>query len=215
MVDVLPSGLTLLDASADAGALTMDLPINSVVWNGGLPSGGTAVVTIHAQVNSGAFPRVLVNQASLAFDADGNGTNESAGLSDGPGPGLPTPLPVASGALELYTLPPCRLLDTRDTSPLSSGVPRNIHVSGVCGIPPTARSIAANVTVISPTGPGHVTLYPAGTSSFGTSTLNFSAGQTRANSAILALKNSALDAQAAVSGNGSLQMVIDVSGYFQ
>jgi hypothetical protein len=75
--------------------------------------------------------------------------------------------------------------------------------------------VAANVTVTGPTGPGHVMVYPAGSSSFGTSTLNFSASQTRANSATLALKNGALDAETVVSGNGSVQMVIDVSGYFQ
>jgi uncharacterized repeat protein (TIGR01451 family) len=215
MVDVLPSSLTLLDAAADVGTVTSPAA-NAVVWDGGLPAGGTAVVTIHAQVNSGAFPGVLFNQASLAFDADGNGTNESTGLSDGPGPGLPTPLQVASGPLDFYTLPPCRLLDTRDSSPLSSQVPRTIDVPGACGIPPTARSVAANVTAIGPTGPGHVMLYPAGTGSFGTSTLNFSIdSRTRANNAILSLKNGAFDAEAVVSGNGSVHLVIDVSGYFQ
>jgi uncharacterized repeat protein (TIGR01451 family) len=215
MVDVLPAGLTLLDASSAQGTTLVDLPANRVTWNGALAIGGTAVVTIHAQVDSGAFPGVLLNQASVAFDADGNGTNESAALSDGPGSGLPTPLPVALGPMDFYTLPPCRLLDTRDSSPLSAAVPRNIPVTGACGIPPTARSVAANVTVIGPSGAGHVMLYPAGTSSFGTSTLNFSAGQVRANSSILALKNGAVDAQAIFSGGGSVQMVIDVSGYFQ
>jgi uncharacterized repeat protein (TIGR01451 family) len=216
MVDVLPSGLTLLDAAADLGTTTVQLPpANAVIWNGALPIGGHAVVTIHARVNSGAFPGVLFNQASLAFDADGDGTNESTTLSDGPGQGLPTPLPVASAPTDFYTLPPCRLLDTRDTSPLSASVPLSVPVSGACGIPPAAQAVAVNVTMIDSTGPGHVALYPSGTSAFGSSTVNFSASETRANNAILALNNGAIDAVAIISGGGSVQMVIDVSGYFQ
>jgi molecular chaperone DnaJ len=81
-------------------------------------------------------------------------------------------------------------------------------------IPAGVKAVAANITVVSPTGAGHLSLYPSGTTP-GTSTVNFRAGQTRACNSVLALNNGAVDAQAAVTGNGSVQVLIDVSGYFQ
>ncbi len=214
MSDVLPPGLTLLDASATAGTTAVDIPNHRVSWNGALPAGGTATVTIHAQVNSGAFPGVLLNQATLAFDADGNGTNESTAVSDGPAAGAPTPLYLSLAAADLFTVAPCRIADTRTTSALASGVARSFPVTGICGIPAGAKAIAANVTVVSPTGAGYLSIYPNGTAA-GTTTVNFATGQTRSGNAMLALKNGAVDAKALVSGGGTVQVVIDVSGYFQ
>ena len=41
MVDGVPAGLTLLDAAADVGTTTVQLPpANAVIWNGALPAGG-------------------------------------------------------------------------------------------------------------------------------------------------------------------------------
>jgi uncharacterized repeat protein (TIGR01451 family) len=214
MVDVLPAGLTLLDASADTGTATVDLPTKRVSWNGALPVGGTATLTIHAQVASGIFPGVILNQATLAYDGDGNGTNESAGVSDGPAAGAPTPLNVSLAAVDFFTTAPCRIMDTRTTTALASGVARSFPVTGTCGIPAGAKAIAANVTVVSPTGAGYVSVYPNGTAA-GTATVNFVTGQTRAGNAVLALKNGAVDAKALVGGGGTVQLVLDVSGYFQ
>jgi uncharacterized repeat protein (TIGR01451 family) len=214
MTDALPAGLTLLDASADTGTAAVDLPANRVTWNGALPAGGTATVTIHARVGGGMFPGVILNQATLSFDADDNGTNESAGVSDGPSAGAPTPLNVSLAAVDFYTAAPCRVVDTRSSSPLSSGVARTFTVAGSCGIPANAKAVAANVTVVTPTGSGYVSIYPAGTLP-GTSTVNFQAGQVRAGNAVLALKNGAVDAKATVGGSGTVQVVIDVSGYFE
>jgi uncharacterized repeat protein (TIGR01451 family) len=214
MVDVLPAGLTLLDASADTGTATVDLPGNRVTWNGALPIGGTATVTIHARVGSSIFPGVILNQATLAYDGDGNGTNESAAVSGGPGAGAPTPLNVSLAAVDFFTAAPCRIVDTRTSSPLASGVVRTFTVAGTCGIPAGAKAVAANVTVVSPSGAGYVSVYPSGTAA-GTATVNFTAGLVRAGNAVLALKNGALDAKALVGGNGTVQVVIDVSGYFQ
>jgi hypothetical protein len=68
-------------------------------------------------------------------------------------------------------------------------VPRSLPFAGLCGVPATARSVAANltVTVTGSTGGGHVVLYPASSPVPTTSNVNFSTGQTRANNAIAAL----------------------------
>jgi Tol biopolymer transport system component len=120
-----------------------------------------------------------------------------------------------------FTLPPCRLLDTRQSGQgpaLVSGSKRVLAVHGVCGIPATARAIAVNLAVTQATAGGHLTLYPGDGSLPLASTLNFSAGQTRTNNAILPLDLSG-DGTVALSpfvqGSGTVHLIVDVSGWFE
>ncbi|MEA2691751.1 MAG: hypothetical protein QOJ16_1138 [Acidobacteriota bacterium] len=118
-----------------------------------------------------------------------------------------------------FTLPPCRLLDTRQAGPaLASGAKTLVGVHGACGIPATAKAVAANLTVLQPTGAGHLTLYPGDVAAPLASTINFAAGQTRANNAILRLSLDGLGNLAlspVVTGAGTVKLVIDVNGYFE
>jgi uncharacterized repeat protein (TIGR01451 family) len=82
LTDTLPPELTLTGASATAG--TVATAGNTVTWNGALAAGATVTLTVNAAISSGAAGMVITNQASLAYDADGNGTNEAAGVSDDP-----------------------------------------------------------------------------------------------------------------------------------
>lgn len=122
-----------------------------------------------------------------------------------------------SGETSFYTVTPCRVLDTRPSSPLLSQVTRVIPVGGLCGIPSTAEAVAVNITDVSPTGSGFVTLWPGGTMPQ-VSAVNFPAARTRTNNAILALASDGsgtLSAKAFVAGNGQVHLVVDVVGYFQ
>ena len=99
MLDQLPAGLTLISATATSGTAVADLPNNRVTWNGSLPNGGSVTITIVAQIND----ITTRNQATLNYDADGNGTNESTTTSNSAGFALsPATLSVtktiASGA---------------------------------------------------------------------------------------------------------------------
>lgn len=86
--DVLPAGLSLVSATASSGTVVANAGSNTVSWNGSLaPLGGTATITITATVNAGTQGSTISNQGSLAFDADGNGSNESSGVTDDPGLG--------------------------------------------------------------------------------------------------------------------------------
>jgi len=121
-----------------------------------------------------------------------------------------------------YTLTPCRLLDTRNpTGPyggpaLAAGAERNFVLTGQCGIPSSARSISANVTVTgSTTGPGFVTVSQGDLASPVTSTMNYSAGQTRANTAVIALGASGDVRVKCGQASGTTDLIIDVNGYFQ
>lgn len=123
--------------------------------------------------------------------------------------------PQDPDGLSFYTVPPCRAIDTRNASALQSGVATTFPLGGACGIPIWARAVAVNVTVLEPTGVGHVTLFPGGLPVPSTSTINFATGQTRANSAIATLSVNGLGAQATVAGNGQVHLLLDVSGYFE
>jgi hypothetical protein len=118
-----------------------------------------------------------------------------------------------------YTLTPCRMLDTRDAADgpaLASGDERTVMLHGRCGVPPTARALAVNITVVQPAGAGHLALYPAGSPPPLASAINFRPGKTRANNAILPLgTDGAAALQAHVEGGGAVQVLVDVSGYFE
>ena len=88
LTDVLPASLTLVSASATSGTAVANVGMNTVTWNGSIPTGGSVTITIHAIVGA-AVPggTTVSNQATFAFDADHDGTNESAGVSDDPGVG--------------------------------------------------------------------------------------------------------------------------------
>jgi hypothetical protein len=93
-----------------------------------------------------------------------------------------------------------------------------VDVHGVCGIPATARAVAVNVTVLQGQGDGRLTLHPGNLSTPNTSTINFTAGQTLANNAILALASNGegtLGITPFVIGGGTVHVLVDVSGYFQ
>lgn len=132
------------------------------------------------------------------------------------------PVPIALGPSQpsdFYTMTPCRVLDTRTGAPLASGALRTIDVArtAACGIPAEARAVAANVTVVSPTGQGYVTLFPGNYPRPVTSTVNFNAGVVRANSAILPLAtdgSGTISAFTSVAGSGSVDLIVDISGYF-
>jgi uncharacterized protein (DUF1800 family) len=123
-------------------------------------------------------------------------------------------------AIRYYTVTPCRVVDTRDASlggpnPLAGGIPRPFTLGGKCGTAPTASGLILNVTVTQPTAAGFVTLYPGGTSVPATSTINFRAGVTRANSAIVRVgAGGVLNTVAGIATGNTVHIIIDIAGYF-
>lgn len=120
-----------------------------------------------------------------------------------------------------YTLTPCRVLDTRDPAgpwggpALSAGAVRAFTIAGRCFVPMTAKSVAVNITVTEPTSLGHLTLFPSGTTPPLASTINFQAGQTRANNAILPLGSGGTISVVSGQPTGTVHFILDVNGYFQ
>ena len=133
----------------------------------------------------------------------------------------PGATPTPALAASFFSLPPCRLIDTRRPEEpiggpaLQATAIRAFPASGFCDIPPTARAISVNVTVVQPAVPGHLTLFPSGAAVPTTSTINYTAHQTRANNAIILLDSFGnFDARCGQT-TGTVHLIVDVNGYFK
>jgi hypothetical protein len=146
-------------------------------------------------------------------------TNAS-GCVSAPGNATVTVAPAGSAGL-FYTLPPCRVIDTRNSNgplggpALIASGDRSFIVTGQCGIPVEAASVSVNVTVTGSSGDGFLALYPGGTPFPGSSVINYRAGQTRANNAIVPLGAAGDIVVTCGQGAGSVHMILDLNGYFQ
>jgi hypothetical protein len=98
---------------------------------------------------------------------------------------------------------------------VAAGTDREFTVVNRCGIPVSARAVSLNVAVTGATAPGSLRLHAGGTPVPLSSGVNYSAGQTRSNNAVMPL--GALGELAAFAGqaSGTVHVVVDVNGYFQ
>lgn len=130
--------------------------------------------------------------------------------------------PTATGK-QFTGVTPNRDVDTRNgtggsTGKIPAGTTRSVLVAGVGGVPtmgsatpPTA--VVINVTVTGPTGSGYFTVYPGGTSRPLASDLNYLAGGTVPNLAVVQV-GAGGTINVYVGGHGAADLVIDVVGWF-
>jgi len=99
-IDVLPIELILSGATASSGTVLVDLGTNTVTWNGILPAGGMVTIDIMSTLDAAAAPGSTVsNQATINWDGDGDGVNESSADTDDPtAPGGTDPTTFVVGA---------------------------------------------------------------------------------------------------------------------
>jgi len=115
-----------------------------------------------------------------------------------------------TGGLSLYTLPPCRVLDTRQNGGAPFSGTREVMVSGTCGVPSTARACVFNATVVPPGKFGYLSLWPHGEPQPVVATLNAIDGAITSNMAIVPAAGGAIDAYA----SNPTQLILDIFGYF-
>jgi photosystem II stability/assembly factor-like uncharacterized protein len=115
-----------------------------------------------------------------------------------------------------YTVAPCRVVDTRTSvGALEAGSKRPFEVAGRCGVPPTAKSVALNITAAEATAQGHLTLYETGIPTPNTISIAYRPGQTRANNAIVGLDPLGRLTVRCNQPSGTVHFIVDVVGYFQ
>ena len=120
-------------------------------------------------------------------------------------------------------LTPTRILDTRTgTGGLSgafkSGVPRTFQVTGTAlsGVPTGATGVTGILTVTHASGAGYLYIGPTAAASPTTSTLNFPAGDDRANTVSVMLGDTGSLAVTFVSSvrGATAQVIFDITGYY-
>ena len=203
--DPTPTGLSFV---SNSGSCATAFPCSL----GTVPAGQTRTITATFAVPSGyGGPDPIVNAASVTTStADPVPASDSAQVS--------TPRSVATS---FYTATPCRVVDTRNASgpwggpALSAGATRIFTITGRCGIPATARAVSANVAVTEPTAAGNLRLYPEGPAVPLASTINYAAGQTRANNAVVPLSAGGTIDVRCFQGFGTVHFILDVSGWFE
>lgn len=125
-----------------------------------------------------------------------------------------------AGAPGFSPMNPVRIADTRDAqpvavpwpkAPLQANRPLRIPVTGQFGVPDSAGSVSLNVTVIGPTGSGHVTVYPCSQAPPVVSNLNFVNGQIVANAAMVGIGDGG---DVCVVSSTATNIAVDLNGWF-
>jgi N-acetylmuramoyl-L-alanine amidase len=169
------------------------------------PAGRPAVANlVHVAVGSGGAVTIYAANADVHVVADVYGWTSNGGASLAPGEGLFQPVA------------PYRVLDTRSTVALGPGESRPLRVAGTggaAGVPASgASAVIVNLTVTRPTASSHLTVYPSGQSLPSASSLNFLAGETRANRVLVPV---GADGTITINNHaGTSHVVVDVNGWY-
>jgi len=128
---------------------------------------------------------------------------------------------LSTQSLDFYTVPPCRALDTRNAvgglggPALGCRGDRSFPVAGTCGVPFDAKALSVSVTATGSTGSGHLRLHAGRTAIPAASSLNYTAGLTRANNAIVPLGTVGELGIYCGQPSGTTHAIVDVNGYFK
>jgi hypothetical protein len=202
------SGSCGLPATAQAYSLNVTAIPNGpldylTLW----PSGGPQPLVSTLNASTGA---ITANAAIVPVGSDGGVSvyvsDQSEVVLDINGYFAP---PEPNG-LELYTVTPCRVLDTRSSSGLFTGL-LNVDVAGsACAPPSTAQAYVLNATVVPPSPLDFLTLWASGTDQPEVSTLNANDGAVTSNMAVVPATDGIISAFAF----SPTQLILDISSYF-
>jgi hypothetical protein len=214
------------------GASSPAPTVSAVTPSFGQTTGGAAATIVGANFQSGAtvsFGGVaatgvaFVNSSTLTATTPAHAAATVSVVVTNPDTQAGT---LVSGFIYLngtkfYTLTPCRVIDTRNASgplggpALAANADRVFTVTGQCGIPVDAKAIAVNATVTQSTTAGDLKFYAAGGSLPVSVAINYGAGQTRANNSAAPIGNAGGLAVHCDQTSGSVQFILDVSGYYR
>jgi hypothetical protein len=126
---------------------------------------------------------------------------------------------VSGGSGATYQpVTPARILDSRVGNGLSgkftSSAPRTLQVAGRGGVPAAAIAVTGNLTVTNHTRDGYVSMTSEPTSEPTTSTLNFPAGDNRANGVSMPLRDGKVSLVYMAGAAATADLIFDVTGYY-
>jgi hypothetical protein len=194
-------------------------------FGGPIPTGTAdfldGATTLASGVPLDASGHANFTTSSLAIGSHSMTVHYSGDSNYAAGNSAPIIQVVRAATASFFTITPCRLVDTRaPNGPLGgpsliASQNRTFTLAGSCNIPANASALSVNITIVGASTPGYLILSAGGTPQPAVSNLNYSAGQVRANNAIVTL--GALGDVAAFLGQGSgnAHLIIDVNGYLQ
>lgn len=115
-----------------------------------------------------------------------------------------------SDGLSLYTVTPCRVLDTRNTTGAFNGTRVVAVETSACQVNAAAQSYVLNATVVPPSPLLFLSLWADGQSKPLVSTLNANDAAITSNMALVPTTNGNVDAFS----SSSTQLILDISAYF-
>ena len=141
-------------------------------------------------------------------------------VTDNAGDTVTNSVTIQTAGTEYVPYGPTRVLDTRNgtgtqgsTNPVAAGATLKLPLAAVGAIPANVSAVVLNLTVTRPTGGGYITAYPTGAPRPTTSSVDFAAGQTVANLAVVPVGSDGTIELFNGSG-GTTALIADVSGYF-
>lgn len=217
-----PSGATAV--AVEVTAIKPTSPGYLTVW-----PAGTSQPTV-SNVNFMAGQPAVANLAMVKLSSSGTlDVYNSAGTTnlaiDVEGYYVSSTSTAASSGDAYHAISPTRVCDTRSGNPsdlsgtaaqcnsaiLAAQTPRAVQITGIGSIPTGATAVVLNLTVVRPSAIGFAVVYPKAGTTPTVSNINFGAGETIANRAVVALSSSgAIDLLSNVQTNA----IIDVDGYF-
>jgi hypothetical protein len=185
--------------------------------DGAAISGATNASYTTVAADNGAALRVMVTGSKSGFVTSNQTSVDTAQV-------IGDPAEIAASAIRFHAILPARITDTRvggrtidgqmtGTGSIGAGQVLRIPISGRNGIPASGvGAVSLNVTVVSPTSNGHVTVFPTGTSVPNASNVNFRAGQVTPNAVFSKIGS---DGSISVFNSaGNTNIIVDVNGWY-
>ena len=186
------------DGTRIAAGLTVTSGTNTFVWAGNTDTG-----------------QPMPNGTYWVYVVLHRGAGVATAYSTGP---VRMEKPVPPTPSYFVPLTPARLLDTRsgiggNLVPLGQQISTSLPVAGVGGVPAThVTAVVMNVTAVTPTQAGFLTVWPSGEGQPVVSNINFVAGQVVPN--LVTVKVGADGRVNIYNSSGDTDVVADVVGYY-
>ena len=203
--------VTVIPASGGLDYLTVwpqgeNMPVVSTINDStGTVAANAAIVPAGTNSKTAFYPHS--NSTDLLVDTNGYFAPPSPGTGSGSSP------------LSLFTLTPCRVIDTRNGIGEFTGTIPVAVVGSSCGVPgSSSEAFVFNATVVpdSTTHLSYLTLWPDGETMPVVSTLNAYDGAVTSNMAIVPAGpgNNAINAFAGEEGTKYTNLILDIASYF-
>jgi uncharacterized repeat protein (TIGR01451 family) len=225
VTDTLPAGVTFVSATGPGWSCSAAGQTVTCTTDDDLAAGASSTITLVVAVPASALGSTLTNTASVSnSETDATSADRTASAAAtvvAPGAGGGGGNGGGSSGRLFTALDPVRVFDTRPDQPQGSVAVvqqkyggtnvLKVKIAGSSGVPAAgAGAVSLNVTVVDPSAPGYVTVFPCGIQPT-VSSLNYVTGQTVPNAVIAPLS---ADGEVCFFSQSDTHLIADVNGWF-